>query len=278
MPNRGGRNVSTMERIPSAVAGAALMAYGLSRRNLPGVIMAVAGSEMLYRGATGRCPVYGALGVNTAPQDGNPNATVFHNQSIQVKKSVTIDKPVEHLYMFWRNLQNLPKFMRHLEAVEIIDDTHSHWVANAPAGRMVEWDAEIINEKPNELIAWKSMPGTAVPNAGSVLFEKAPDGRGTVVIVEMDYMPPAGPLGAMVARMFGEEPAMQIEEDLCRFKMLMEEGPAELEAAPPAGKMMAMGRKKSSKSDKASANGHAMDTVQEASEESFPASDAPAWT
>jgi len=291
-PNRGGMNVGGLERIPSAIAGAALVAFGLTRKSVPGVLMALAGSEMLYRGATGYCPVYGALGVNTAEKGASPNAAVMHNQNIQVKKTVTIDKPAEELYMFWRNFQNLPQFMRHLEAVEIIDETHSHWVAKGPAGRMVEWDAEIINEKPNELIAWKSMPGSGIPNAGSVLFKRAPGNRGTVVTVELDYAPPAGPIGAMVAKMFGEEPALQVDEDLHRFKQLMETGEIARTDGQPAGRKPTPRYEKNDQAammagampinGKSNGNGvrrsKAKDTVQEASEESFPASDAPAWT
>lgn len=265
----GGANVGNRERLPSAVAGAALVAYGLTRRSLPGVLMAIAGSEMVLRGATGRCPLYGALGINTAGKGASANAVVQHNQSIQVKTTITIDKPAEDLYSFWRNFQNLPQFMRHLESVEILDNNRSHWVAKGPAGRRVQWDAEIINEKTNELVAWKSLPGADVPNAGAVLFQRAPGGRGTIVTVELDYAPPAGPLGAMIAKMFGEEPGIQIDEDMRRFKHLMETGETVRSLTKP------MGRKIGSRGGVAELN---KDTVQEASEESFPASDAPAWT
>lgn len=146
------------------------------------------------------------------------------SDAIRVELSVTINRSPEELYTFWRDFQNLPRFMRHLISVQISGDKRSHWVAKAPAGRTVEWDAEIINDKPNELIAWRSLEGAEVDNAGSVRFEKATGGRGTFVRVTLQYDPPGGTLGSMVAKLFGEEPKGQIQEDLGRFKQLMETG------------------------------------------------------
>jgi uncharacterized membrane protein len=128
------------------------------------------------------------------------------------------------LYAFWRDFTNLPRFMEHLVSVRVDSPTRSHWVAKAPAGKTVEWDAEIINDIPDSLIAWKSAPGAEVPNAGSVHFAAAPGGRGTVVKVVMDVEPPAGRLGVLVAKLFGEDPDREVREDLRKFKQLMETG------------------------------------------------------
>ena len=128
------------------------------------------------------------------------------------------------VYRFWRNFENLPRFMDHLESVAVIDEDRSHWVAKAPAGTKVEWDAVIHNEIEDELIAWRSLPGSEVNNAGSVHFEPTADGRGTEVRVILSYDPPAGKVGAAVAKLLGEEPSQQVEEDLRRFKQVMDAG------------------------------------------------------
>jgi uncharacterized membrane protein len=141
-----------------------------------------------------------------------------------VEKSVTVNKSPEELYRFWRNFENLPRFMDHLESVRVEGEGRSHWVAKAPAGTTVEWDAEIYNEKENELIAWRSLEGADVDNAGSVRFEGDAEGSSTIVRVSLKYDPPGGVIGATFAKLFGEEPSQQIEEDLRRFKQVMEAG------------------------------------------------------
>jgi uncharacterized membrane protein len=141
-----------------------------------------------------------------------------------VIKSVTINRPREEVYEFWRKLENLPRFMKHLKTVRVIGDRRSHWVAAAPAGSSVEWDAEIIAERDNELLAWRSLEGSEIRNEGSVRFKDAPADRGTEVRVELDYEAPGGSAGAMVAKLFGEEPAQQIRDDLRRFKQEIETG------------------------------------------------------
>jgi uncharacterized membrane protein len=135
-----------------------------------------------------------------------------------------VNRPVDEVYSFWHNFENLPKFMKHLESVRIIDERHSHWVAKAPGGRRVEWDAEIVADQPNSLIEWTSIEGSGIHNNGRVLFEPAPGGRGTIVRVELHYHPPAGLLGIAVAKLAGEEPGQQIDEDLRAFKQIMEVG------------------------------------------------------
>jgi uncharacterized membrane protein len=158
------------------------------------------------------------------------------NEPIKVEKTVTINKPVDELYHFWNNFENLPTFMKHLKNVKVYDDKRSHWVANAPLGNSVEWDADIIEKRENELISWVSVPGADVENTGSVRFTKAPGNRGTEVKVIMKYNPPGGVIGAAIAKLFGEEPEQQIGDDLRRFKMLMEAGEIATTEGQPRGK------------------------------------------
>jgi uncharacterized membrane protein len=157
------------------------------------------------------------------------------NQGIDVRHALTINKPVEEVYQFWHNFENLPRFMGHLEAVEVYDGGRSHWKAHGPAGMQVEWDAEMVTDRPNEQIAWRSLPGADVQNAGSVRFHPAPGGRGTEVRVDLQYAPPAGKLGALVAKLFGEEPSQQVINDLRRFKQVMETGEVTVSDATTKG-------------------------------------------
>jgi len=143
--------------------------------------------------------------------------------SINVKKSVTINKSPEELYRFWHSFENLPRFMKHLKSVQNLDNKRSHWVAKAPLNTSVEWDAEIIDDQANEMIAWRSLEGADVHSTGSVSFDPTPS-SGTEVKVTMEYNPPAGVVGDAVAKLFGEAPDQQLEEDLGRFKQMMETG------------------------------------------------------
>ncbi len=158
------------------------------------------------------------------------------NGVIHVAQSVTINRSPEELYRFWRDFQNLPRFMKHLESVRATGDRSSHWAAKAPAGRTVEWDAEITDDRPNELIAWRSLEGSDVDSVGTVRLERAPGGRGTIVRVEMRYSPPAGRVGATVAKLLGEGPEWQIKDDLRRFKQIMEAGEILTTEGQPAGR------------------------------------------
>ncbi|MEY4938331.1 MAG: hypothetical protein RIQ93_66 [Verrucomicrobiota bacterium] len=157
--------------------------------------------------------------------------------------AITIDRPAEEIYRFWRNLENLPKFMHHLKSVTVSDDRHSHWVAKGPVGTDVEWDAEIIADTPNELIAWRSLPGATVDNAGTVRFESAPGGRGTVVRIALKYDPPAGALGATITKLFGEAPEKQIPVDLRRIKQLLETGEVTRTEGQSSGRSRSTSRK-----------------------------------
>jgi len=214
-------NVGDTERWLSMIGGGALAAFGLSRGGLGGLALAVAGGTLAYRGFSGHCSLYGTLGLNTA--ETGPATSVPAGQGFRVEKRIRVNRSPEDLYRFWRNLENLPRIMKHLRSVTTTGGNRSHWVAEAPLGMTVEWDAEIINERPNELIAWRSREGSGVATAGSVHFTRA-SGGGTDVIVELKYQPPAGPLGAALNSVFGEKPERQIDEDLRRFKQMMETG------------------------------------------------------
>jgi uncharacterized membrane protein len=146
------------------------------------------------------------------------------SRGVSVLESVTINRSLEELYRFWRNLENLPQFMRHLASVERITDTISHWRSKGPAGVRVEWDAEIYNEVPNKLIAWRSLEGSDVVSAGSINFDRAGAGQPTRVTVHLQYSPPLGKVGAAVARLFGPDAETEIRQDLRRFKQMVETG------------------------------------------------------
>lgn len=216
-------NVNAPERWVSAIVGAALAAYGLKRRTVPSLAAAAAGGAFLWRAATGNCFVYQALGVTTAEEEGD-QVSVPYGRGVRVEQAVTVNASTESLYNFWRDFQNLPRFMTHLKSVTVHDSKRSHWVARGPMGRDVEWDAEIINEIPGELIGWRSVEGSQIDNAGSVHFKPAAGGRGTEVRVVLRYDPPGGKLGAAVSRLLGENPNDQVQEELHRFKQLIESG------------------------------------------------------
>lgn len=154
---------------------------------------------------------------------------------IQVKKSITVMKPRAEVYQFWRQLERLPSFMIHLESVTETSNTRSHWVANAPGGTEVEWDAEITSERENEELGWRSLADSEIQNAGSVRFEDAPADRGTEVRVELSYDAPGGAAGKAIAKWFGEEPSQQLTDDLRRFKQVMETGEVVLSAGSLQG-------------------------------------------
>jgi uncharacterized membrane protein len=157
--------------------------------------------------------------------DGSTSTSTRSQQNgIHVEQAVTIKRPRTEVYGFWHNFENLPRFMAHLEAVQVTGDRTSHWKARAPGGATVEWDAETVEDRPNELIAWRSQPDTSVPNSGSVRFVDAPGDRGTEVHVELRYEPPGGKLASWIAKLFGEEPEQQVKGDLRRFKQVMETG------------------------------------------------------
>ena len=151
---------------------------------------------------------------------------------VRVERATTVSRPIEEVYQFWKNFENFPRFMRHIESVEVIGENRSRWRATAPAGMRVEWEAETVRDVENEWIAWRSLEGSDVENSGSVRFDRAPGARGTEVRVQLQYAPPAGTLGRSIAWLFGEEPDQQVHDDLHRFKQLMETGEIPLSDGP----------------------------------------------
>jgi uncharacterized membrane protein len=216
-------NISQGERIVCAIAGTALLAAGLKKRTPAGIALALIGGGLAYRAYTGHCDLREAMSASTAGKRREGAGSDVH-KGVKVQKTFTIQRSPEECYNFWHNFENLPRFMTHLQSVQMLGENRSRWTARGPLGTNVSWDAEVINDKPNELIAWRSVEGSEIDNAGSVRFRPGPNGRGTEVTVELNYEPPAGVVGATIARLLGEEPEVQVQEDLRRFKQLMEAG------------------------------------------------------
>lgn len=220
----GNVNLSIGERWLSMIGGGALAALAFRQRGVLGVILGLLGWYMTERGLTGHCRVYERLGFNTAVKTNKHAVSVPHEQGVHIVKSIIVNRSPDELYSFWRNFENLPRIMKHLESVQVIDHNRSHWVAKGPVGTTIEWDAEIVNEVPKEAIGWRSLDNAQIANAGSVRFKALPGGQSTAVQVTMEYVPPAGAVGMAVAKLLGEEPEIQIEDDLRRFKQLAETG------------------------------------------------------
>jgi uncharacterized membrane protein len=147
-----------------------------------------------------------------------------HNHGIHAKGACIVNATPEEVYQFWRNFENLPRFMRHVDSVTELGEGRSHWKVKGPAGMEVEWDAAIVADVPNEVITWRTQENADVDHAGAVRFERAAGGRGTIIKVNLEYMPVGGVIGATVAKLFGEAPQQQLDDDLRRFKQMIEVG------------------------------------------------------
>lgn len=220
-------NVGRPERVLSAVGGAAMALVGLRRADTVGWLTALAGGALIFRGMTGFCFVNNMIGRDTAENE---------DISVEIIKTITVERPRTEVYQFWRMLENLPKFMEHLEGVQSNGPQRSHWVAKIPGGiGTISWDADIINEKENELIAWRSLPNSDIDNAGEVRFSDSPDGHGTIVQAVISYSPPVGSVGGLAAKMLNPMLKSMVEKDLRYFKRYMETGQAKHKTHQPLG-------------------------------------------
>jgi uncharacterized membrane protein len=218
------------------LAGAAvLVTYGVSRRSLPGAVLAAAATPLAYRGLSGR---WSPLGTRAERRDpaGQVRRALSGDRGIRVREAIRLELPLAEVYRFWRRLENLPQFMAHLESVTDLGNGRSHWVAKGPAGKRVEWDAEIINDVENQVIAWRYLPGADVDSAGSVNFDTMRAGQSTQVTVSLQYAPPAGRAGGWAAMLARREPSQMIREDLRRLKQLLEAG--EVPRATPSPELV----------------------------------------
>lgn len=245
-------NITDAERWLSGFCGGLALVTGLQRRSLRGFVLAAAGADLIRRGLTGHSYVYEWLGIRTAPKgQGEEAISVPYELGVRVDESITINWPRAEMYRFWRRLENIEQFMEPVKSLTELDSCTSRWVVQGPAGRTVQWDAEIHNAIENEVIAWRTLPGADVDHAGAVRFKDAAGG-GTQIIVELQYNPPAGVLGAAVSKLFGAEPGDMIRQGLQRLRALLED--------PAFTEQLKRNQE-----------------IDDASEMSFPASDAPAY-
>jgi uncharacterized membrane protein len=207
-------NVSWPERMISSTIGALLFTNGVGNlfsNPLSGLVKTALGGYLVYRGASGNCALYSMLG--------NQGSQAQHSGSVNVRTTMVVNKPKEEVYKYWRKLGNLPLFMKHLKAVEEYDNTRSHWEALLPGNLgVIKWEAEIVEEEENRKIAWRSVEGSMLENAGKVVFEEALGGQGTKLDIIISYRPPAGDIGRGVANLLNARVERYIREDVANFK------------------------------------------------------------
>jgi len=212
-------NVSWPERLVSASLGTLFLSSGVTglfSHPGRGLLKTVIGGFLLYRGASGNCPGYSLMGKQ-------PDHVV-HAGSLNVRTSIVVNRPKNEVYAFWRNLENLPAFMKHIKNITQYDAMRSHWEATVPGNiTTLQWDAEIVEEEMNSKIAWRSVEGATIENAGKVVFEDALGGRGTKLNILISYRPPAGDVGLKIAGLFNSRFEKMIHDDLAGFKTHIEQ-------------------------------------------------------
>lgn len=218
-------NVGEAERGISVTVGAALIAFAAARRRpVSSLLMVAAGAWLAHRGITGRCAVYDRLDVGTVEDDEEQRLDAGAHDDHSVETAITIGRPVAEVYAFWRRLENLPLFMQSIVSVTERGGGQSTWIARGPVGETWQWESEILEDRPDELLVWRSLPGSQVHHHGAVRFQEAPAGRGTEIRVGIELVPPGGVAGRVLARLLHKLPERQVEEDLRRLKQVMEAG------------------------------------------------------
>jgi uncharacterized membrane protein len=205
-------NVGPVERGVSIFSGAMLLLSGLRRRSAP---ILIAGGTLVYRGVTGSCPIYRAI-------ESRSGASLLNG--LQIEETITVNKPVHQVYSLWRRLENLPRFMSHVQSITPAGDNRSHWVAKLAPPFCLEWDAEIVDDQENKKLSWRSLPGSSIYHSGTVFFHGARGGRGTEVKIILTYTPPGGSAGAAAAELLSRLTKNQIRADLRAFKAVAETG------------------------------------------------------
>ncbi len=229
-------NVGHAERLFSLLGGGLLILYGLGRKRLSGIALALLGGDLLRRGLTGHCYLYQALDISTFEESPHTVARLPHNMGIKVQRAMTIQRSPEELYRFWHNVENAPLYMQYIQRIQVTGDRTSHWIATTPTGTPLEWDSEITQDVPNKLIAWQAIGKALTGTGGQITFTPAPANKGTVVTVEMDFSQPGGALGASFAPLLGHLPEQLVRENLRRFKELMETGEIATIHGQPVGR------------------------------------------
>lgn len=230
------RNVEPWERAASVALGAGLLVWAARQRSVRAATVPL-GAWLVVRGGSGYCPVNHAVGRGRMRDD--TRTALRGSRGVKVLESVTIDRPPSEVYAVWNDLSNLPRFMPNIERVDAMNRDRTHWVARVPGGMHFEWDADVLERIPGELISWRSLPGSDIATAGSVRFESA-NGHGTRVTVNLQYNGPGGKVSSALAKLVGRSPSGDTHEGLRRLKSLLEAGEVPTVVGQSHGKRSAL--------------------------------------